>query len=332
MRIDVKSDYKLGSFSAAGCAPFAGLVLNDEQVIALSALTQTARLTGTATLLDFLQDWTENSAALRKIVPLLRAQAASFPFTPVSALRVHAPLAPPTIVCAGFNYRKHVLDWYEDPAERASMAEKLDARARSHLSFVFSKSSSAVTAPVTQVALPVDAKDVDWEIELVAVIGHTARRVSRADALGYVAGYTVGNDISSRDLMFRNDVSPGLIDFFGCKSSPGYCPLGPFIVPAEFIPDPQALWLQLKLNGKIMQDEGSQDMIDSVAKLIEYASSRTTLRPGDILMTGSPSGNAKMHGNRYLRPGDLIESEIFGIGRQTIRFAAEAENLAARAV
>ncbi len=328
MRADVRADYKLGSFAAAGCTPFAGLVLDDDQVIALSALTRVARLTGTATLLDFLQDWAENSAELRKAVPKLRAKAAAFPFAPLSSLNVHAPLAPPTIICAGFNYRKHVLDWYRDnPVEQASMAEKLDARARSPLSFVFSKSASAVAAPVTQVALPFDAREVDWEVELVVVIGRTARRVSRADALGYVAGYTVGNDISTRDFMFRNDVSPGLVDFFGSKSNPGYCPLGPFIVPAEFIPDPQALWMELKLNGKVMQDEGTEDMIDSVTKLIEYISSRTTLRPGDIIMTGSPSGNAKMH-NRYLRPGDVIESEIFGIGRQTIRFTAEAEDLA----
>lgn len=323
MRTDAKSDYKLGTFSVAGCDPFPGLIIEDKHVLALSALDGVARLRGTESMIGILQDWEANSAELRKVAPTLLASRDCFPFADVASLKVHAPLAPNTVVCAGFNYRKHVLDWYEDPKERQDMADRLDARARGPRSFVFSKSTAAVTDPVTTILLPRGSIEVDWEVELVAVIGRMARLVSRSNALDHVAGYTVANDISARDFLSRADISPGLFDFFGSKSSSGFCPLGPYIVPAEFIPDPQTLWLKLRLNGEVMQDEGTEDMIDNVAKLIEYASSRTTLRPGDVLLTGSPSGNAKFHGGRYLRPGDVIETEIFGVGRQKLAFVDE---------
>jgi 2-keto-4-pentenoate hydratase/2-oxohepta-3-ene-1,7-dioic acid hydratase in catechol pathway len=113
-----------------------------------------------------------------------------------------------------------------------------------------------------------------------------------------------------------------MLDFFGSKSSPGFAPLGPYIVPAEFVSDPQALHLRLKLNGEIKQDEGTDNMIDTVAKIIAYASSRMTLNPGDVVFTGSPAGNAKSH-NRYLRPGDVIEAEVVGIGSQRVTFVSE---------
>ncbi len=322
----VTPEYKLGTFSVAGCTPFAGVVVSGERVVALAALNTLPgrpRLTGTANLLDFMQDWPSNSRTLRELMAELPRIEAGLPLVSLATLRTHAPLVPRNLVCAAANYRKHVLDWFPDETERASWATRLDERARSELSFTFSKPVSAITDPDTQIEVPFDSQQLDWEIELAVVIGRQARRVPRARALEYVAGYTVANDISARDFMPRNDVQPGIIDFFAAKSNPGFNPVGPFVVPAEFVPDPQALWLRLKLNGQVMQDEGTADMIDDVAKLIAYISTRMTLHPGDIIMTGSPSGNAKMHSNRYLRAGDVIEAEIEGIGRQTLRFTAE---------
>ncbi|CDO38945.1 MULTISPECIES: fumarylacetoacetate hydrolase family protein [Sphingomonadaceae] len=317
--------YKLGTFSAAGCAPFPGVILASGKVIALSAIGRIARqpLVGTSDLLEFIQHWEWNNPILSAAVEGIEQAAGSPNFADVSSLQIHVPFVPGSLVCAVANYRKHVVDFYEDPAERAIWEERMDAKARSNLSFVFSKPVSAVVGPQADVAIPDDVKMLDWEVELVVVIGKEARRVNRADALGYVAGYTVGNDLSARDFLARDDLQPGMLDFCGSKGNPGFNPIGPFIVPAQFVPDPQKLSLRLRLNGEIMQDEGSELMIDSVAKLIEYSSSRMVLRPGDMIMTGSPSGNAKSHDNRYLRVGDIVEAEVDGIGTQRIRFVAE---------
>ncbi|MEQ6333762.1 fumarylacetoacetate hydrolase family protein [Sphingobium sp. MK2] len=241
----------------------------------------------------------------------------------MAQLDVCVPLHPRNLICAGMNYRKHVLDFFQDEEERAGWADRLDKRAKDGLSFMFSKPVGAITTAEADIEIPHGVEMLDWEIELVAVIGRKAWRVDRSEALDYVAGYTIGNDISARDLMPRDDVQPGLHDFFGGKSGPGFNPIGPFILPSRFVPDPQKLHLTLRLNGQIMQDEGAEDMIDSVAKLIEFASSRTILYPGDLISTGSPSGNAKLH-NRYLKDGDVIEGEIPQIGRQLLRFRREA--------
>jgi 2,4-didehydro-3-deoxy-L-rhamnonate hydrolase len=317
------ASYKLGTFSVAGSPPFPAMVIGDRHVYALHGLVAAGfSIVGSDSMIGVLAGWETNRTLLRDAASAAASGKVELHCAPIDALNVEAPLRPGNIICAAANYRNHVLEWFTDPEERAGWAKRLDERAASDLAFVFAKNTSSVAGPNDRVELPLDAQFVDWEVELVAVIGKQARRVSRADALDHVVGYTVGNDISARDFLTRDDVSPGLYDFFGSKSNPGFTPLGPFIVPAEFVPDPQNVHLRLRLNGDVMQDEGSDDMVDDVAKLISYASSRMTLNPGDIVMTGSPSGNAKKY-NRYLKPGDVVEAEIDGIGSQCITFVAE---------
>lgn len=322
MALNPKPGYKLGTFSTGGCKPFPAIVLDDKDVVALRALGDQANITGTDDMVDFLRGWPTNREALGQAVAAIRSGDFTPPMASLENLQVHAPLVPGNLICAAANYYNHVLEFFPDPIERAGWAERVRARAASDISFLFGKSTSAVTDPYADIELPFDCGMVDWEVELVAVIGRRARRVSRESALDYVAGYTVGNDFSARDFMSRDDIQPGVFDFFGSKSNPGFSPIGPFIVPAEFVPDPQALHLRLKLNGDVMQDEGTDDMVDGVAKLIAFASSRMTLNPGDMIMTGSPSGNGKKH-NRYLQAGDVVEAEIDGIGKQIVRFVAE---------
>jgi 2-keto-4-pentenoate hydratase/2-oxohepta-3-ene-1,7-dioic acid hydratase in catechol pathway len=152
----------------------------------------------------------------------------------------------------------------------------------------------------------------DWELELAVVIGRPARHVSKDDAMSYVAGYTMSNDISTRDVMYRPNFP--MTDFLMTKGRPGFFPTGPYVVPREFVPDYRRLRLTLKVNGDVMQDESVDDIIYGVEDLVSYASTVTDLQPGDILLTGSPGGNAGHHGNRWLRPGDVIEAEITGLG------------------
>jgi 2-keto-4-pentenoate hydratase/2-oxohepta-3-ene-1,7-dioic acid hydratase in catechol pathway len=142
--------------------------------------------------------------------------------------------------------------------------------------------------------------------------------VSAADALQYVAGYTVVNDLTTRDRVFRPDMPSLGTDWLAGKNAPTFLPLGPWVVPARFVPDPMNLRITLRLNGDVMQDESTADMIFDVATLISHVSQITPLRPGDLLLTGSPAGNGA-HYNRWLQPGDVMESAIEGLGVQRNR-------------
>ncbi|MFD0203643.1 MULTISPECIES: fumarylacetoacetate hydrolase family protein [Saccharothrix] len=138
----------------------------------------------------------------------------------------------------------------------------------------------------------------------------------------HVAGYTIANDLTARDLVFRPDMREIGTDWLRSKNAPGFTPLGPYLVPAEFVGDPSDLRLTLKLNGETMQDESTEDMIFDVARMVSYASQTTTLLPGDLVLTGSPAGNGMHHG-RLLRDGDVMESTITGLGVQRTRCVAE---------
>jgi 2-keto-4-pentenoate hydratase/2-oxohepta-3-ene-1,7-dioic acid hydratase in catechol pathway len=243
---------------------------------------------------------------------------------------VHAPVpAPGTIYCSGANYKKHVVDLivaHQEQVETAGMTPEqkrawgmklMDERANSGTPYIFVKPQSSVTGPFDPIIIPYDAKKPDWELELGVIIGRHARRVSRDQALNYVAGYTVVNDITLREKVFRRKTdSPELgMDFAISKGAPTFLPMGPYLTPAAFVSDPQKLRVTLKLNGAIMQNEETSDMIFTVARLIEYLSASVELQPGDLICTGSPAGNG-MHYNRFIQDGDVLEGEITGLGTQ----------------
>jgi 2-keto-4-pentenoate hydratase/2-oxohepta-3-ene-1,7-dioic acid hydratase in catechol pathway len=314
--------FRLGTFSAAGGEPFAGLLVED-RVMALQSLT------AGKTMIEVLEGWDRNFDVLRKAAaaiatgnsPDLHRQ-----MQPVSSLHVHAPIPRPgTIYCSGANYKKHVVDLivaHQDQAETQGMSleqrrawgmKLMDERAATGTPFIFIKPQSTVTGPFDPIVVPYDSKKPDWELELAVVIGRPARRVPRTRALEYVAGYTVVNDITLREKVFRKKSdSPELgMDFTISKGAPSFLPMGPWLVPAAFAGDPQKLRLTLKLNGETMQDEETADMIFTVAHLIEYLSSGVELRPGDIICTGSPAGNG-MHYNRFIQDADVLEGSIAG--------------------
>jgi 2-keto-4-pentenoate hydratase/2-oxohepta-3-ene-1,7-dioic acid hydratase in catechol pathway len=251
---------------------------------------------------------------------------------PLRELAVHPPVSPERVFQSGANYRTHVIDLIvaqkigqhdgEDPAAlRARAAEAMDARAARGTPYVFLGLPSAITGSFDDVVLPARGTEHDWELELGVVIGRPAYRVHRDQALEHVAGYTIVNDVTTRDLVFRPDV-PGIgTDWLASKNAPTFSPTGPFLVPAAFV-DPAALRVRLRLNGEVMQDGPTSDMIFDVARLVEHTSAITELRPGDLLMTGSPAGNGAHHG-RFLRPGDVMEGEITGLGTQRNRCVGE---------
>ncbi len=244
-----------------------------------------------------------------------------------------APVRPRQIICSGANYRKHVLeimanqtmtsDALVEPEQRRRTAERMmDHRATHGQPYAFIKPVSTVLDPFERLIVPADSAQLDWELELGVVIGRPAYRVSRERAADHVAGYVVVNDITARDHLARPDFPSLGLDWVAGKSGPGFLPIGPVIVPAAFVQDPQALMITLKLNGQIMQHESTADMIFSVMQLVEFISTHMQLLPGDVICTGSPSGNGVQH-KRFLAPGDVLEGEIEGLGAQRVQCVAE---------
>jgi 2,4-didehydro-3-deoxy-L-rhamnonate hydrolase len=273
-------------------------------------------------MLDLLRDWQHNFAALSRIATRATTELKS-QFKPVSELRVHAPVPQPgSIYCAAANYRKHVIDLLvaQPQTQGMTLEEKrawatklMDERARNGTPFFFLKPQNTVTGPFDPVILPFDSAKPDWELELGVVIGRRARRVTLETALDYIAGYTVVNDVTLRDKLFRRaDDGPEFgVNFSLAKGASSFLPMGPYLVPAAFVRDPQQLRITLKHNGRVMQNEDSADMIFSVARLVEYLSHSTELQPGDVICTGSPAGNG-MHYNVFLKDGDVMEGSITG--------------------
>lgn len=305
--------FAVGTFAAGEGAPFAGLVV-DGRVVALDAGTTVAAL---------LARWDESLDELQKRADQVAAAGRGMPLAELRPL-------PPVLPCgqifqAGANYRQHLVELMSadrerlhhelSDEERVAALSSLDVRAREGTPYVFLGLPHAVCGAEDEIVLPAAVEKPDWELELAAVIGRRARNVPRERALEVVAGYTICNDITARDHVFRPDIPSIGTDWLAGKNWPTFFPIGPYIVPARHAGDPMDLRITLRLNGQVMQDSSTADMMFDLARLIEHVSSIAELRPGDVLLTGSPAGNGVHHG-RFLRPGDVIESEITGLGRQ----------------
>jgi 2-keto-4-pentenoate hydratase/2-oxohepta-3-ene-1,7-dioic acid hydratase in catechol pathway len=210
-----------------------------------------------------------------------------------------APLVPTDILCIGLNYREHARESGSGIPENPVL---------------FIKSSNTLNNPFDPIPLPKLSNQVDYEAELAVVIGKTARYVPRERALDYVLGYTCANDVSARDWQREKRLGGG--QFARGKSFDGFCPLGPCLVTADEIPNPNALRLKTILNGQTMQDHTTADMIFDVPALIESLSSTMTLRAGAVILTGTPQGvGFARNPPVWLKEGDTVVVEIEKVGR-----------------
>ncbi|WP_217555451.1 fumarylacetoacetate hydrolase family protein [Streptomyces sp. GbtcB6] len=315
--------FALGTFSLPDGQPFPG-ILAKGRVLDLSRALAWAP----SEVRAVVERWEESLPVLHVL-----ADEDALDWQPLENLRVHAPLQPRQIFQSGANYRQHVIDLEvahrapDDPRTveeaRAEIATVMDRRAAEDLPYVFIGLPGAITGPYDDVELPSWAEQPDWELELAAVIGRTAHRVSAEEALDHVAGYTIANDLTDRATVFRRDMKAIGTDWLRCKNAPGFTPLGPWLVPAGSVADPGDLRVTLKLNGETMQDESTKDMLFGVARLVSYISQTARLLPGDLVLTGSPAGNG-IHWGRLLREGDVMEGAITGLGTQRTRCVAEA--------
>jgi 2,4-diketo-3-deoxy-L-fuconate hydrolase len=211
--------------------------------------------------------------------------------------RLLAPIpSPGKLLFSGINYRSHK---EENPA--ATLPETPQ---------FFAKLPSSVIGPDEPIILPSRESQVDYEVELAVVIGKTTRRVDESSALDRVFGYTVVNDVSARDVQFKdNQITAG-------KGYDSFCPMGPEIVLRDEIPDPSQLHVASYVNGEQRQSSSTADMLFTVAQLITFLSTHITLYPGDIISTGTPAGvGCFRHPPTYLKPGDVVEVEVDKIGR-----------------
>jgi len=297
--------YKLVSYRAAGGAR-AG-VLVGERIYDAAALTRKPAYTG---VLDILRDWRTASASLRKSVARPgRAKALSLRKT-----RLLAPvLYPGAVFCAGANYTDHMAEMAR--AQNRPPGPNMKELGEKPWHFV-KTSAASIVGPRAVVKIPAYTQALDWEVELAVVIGRAVKNVSAEKALACVAGYTIANDLSARDAMRRTKLeatAPFHFDWVSQKCFDGSCPLGPWIVPASQIADPQRLGLKLWVNDELMQDSNTERMIFDIAEQIAMLSSRVTLQPGDLVLTGTPAGVGMPRG-RFLRPGDTVRLWIESIG------------------
>ena len=211
------------------------------------------------------------------------------------------------IICVGRNYAEHAAE---------SGKEVLDEP------IIFSKATSSINGPFDSVMLPRNGKKTDWEVELGVVIGERASYVSEAAALSHVAGYCIVNDVSERDFQLERHGQ-----WVKGKSCDTFAPIGPWLVTADEVPDPQKLDVQLSVNGKIFQNANTDKMVYKVKFLISYISQFMTLEPGDVIATGTPSGvGLGQKPPVYLKPGDVMELNITGLGAQRQEVIAFDEN------
>lgn len=300
-----KTRFSLATISQGGSV--VPVVIRDGRAWPIAAIaSELAPLLDRSGLLGLFSDWDRCIALLegRLAQPTEAMKAAALAEEDLSFL---APLQYPSkLVLTGTNYYDHVrAAGYPDFSKETSFP-----------AFFMKPPSTALVGPGRTVPYPRGVLQLDWEVELAVIIGRTARRIKAADALDHIAAYAVGIDFSARDLQ-RNPRHFAKMDLFLGKAFDGGCPLGPRIVPARFVDDPQKLGLRLWRNGVIQQDSSTEHMIWSIAEQLEEITNNTTLVPGDVLMTGPPAGTGLEKGE-YLSVGDILDAEVDGLGRLSV--------------
>lgn len=280
-----------------------GLVLSNNRVLNLVQ----ALADGPAASVRQLTDIIGGGAPMLELVRAAEARALAdtthaFSLAPDEA-RLMAPIPRPAknVFCVGRNYRQHV--------EEAAKFHKKEVKLPEFVQF-FTKPPLSVVGPEDDILWDETVRQkLDYEVELGVVIGRSGRNIPRERALDYVFGYTVINDITARDLQRRHD------QWFKGKGLDGSCPMGPWIVPAEEVADPQALEVRLRVNGETRQQASTGLMIFDVREIIAQLSLGLTLEAGDVIATGTPSGvGFAMEPPRLLGDGDMVETEVVGIG------------------
>ena len=302
---------KLASFATRDL-PHARLgIVREEAIVDVDLAARALNVTPFEQMLDLIDSGEQGMQTLQAI--LQKAGKRSFldvrTFADIGAahtlseVRLLAPIPRPrkNIVCLGLNYAEHARESARARGREASVPQD---------PLFFTKAPTTVNGPYGKIVIdPAVSTQIDWEVELAVIIGRTGKNISEEQALSYVFGYTVLNDVSARDIQSRYR------QYFKGKSIDGYCPMGPWIVTADEIPDPQGLKVCLRVNDVTKQEDSTSNMLFGVRSIIAILSLGMTLEAGDIIATGTPSGVGYARTPpEFLRPGDIMETEVEGIG------------------
>jgi 2-keto-4-pentenoate hydratase/2-oxohepta-3-ene-1,7-dioic acid hydratase in catechol pathway len=290
--------------------PHLGLVRDDE-VLDVDLAGQALKLNVPDQMLALIDRYDQYKPALEAILE----KATNRRFTEVrtfseigaahalSSVHLAAPIPRPrkNVLCLAVNYKEHA----EETANVRGHSGELP-----QVPVFFTKAPTTVNGPYSDILIdPTVSEEIDWEVELGVILGKSGKNISEEDALSYVFGYTVLNDITARDLQVRHK------QFFKGKSLDGSCPMGPWIITADEIPDPHNLELRLRVNGETKQASNTKLMIFSINTAISVLSAGMTLEAGDIIATGTPSGvGFSRNPPEFLKPGDIVEAEVEGVG------------------
>ena len=285
-----------------GGEPRVGILLEGELVLDVGAAAKRAgqRLPfDSSDMLSLIGTGRAGLAALRRLV-----RGAAGRGTSLGTLRLLAPIPRlrKNVFCVGWNYLEH----FEEGARARPHVQEMPA----HPAF-FTKAPTAVNGPFDPVPLHADVTEkLDWEVELGVIIGRGGRNIAEADAMKHVFGYTVINDVSAREVQRQHGQQ-----WFKGKSLDGTCPMGPWIVTADEVPDPHALRVTCRVNGIVKQDSNTRHMYFRIPRIIAELSAGLTLEPGDVISTGTPAGVGHARTPpEFMKAGDLLETEVAGIG------------------
>jgi 2-keto-4-pentenoate hydratase/2-oxohepta-3-ene-1,7-dioic acid hydratase in catechol pathway len=300
-------EFRLLSYVKENAAPRAGLLIEDQTVLDVERVLKTLgeEVSGLCptSVLSILEHWDKVSPWLEEGARRNKEVGSGFA-RPLAETRLVAPiLYPPNIYCAAANYIDHSKEM-----KSGSLPEKSQGQP-----YFFTKlTRQTVIGPDEPIKIPYPEARIDWEAEIGVLIGRRCRKVSVSEAMEYVAGYIILNDLSDRARNFRKDWY-FKFDWLGGKSFETSAPMGPWITPKDLIRDPHDLSIQLWVNNELMQDASSRDMYFAIPEQLEYLSHLFTLLPGDVIGTGTPAGVGHGRGV-YLKPGDVVSITIEGLG------------------
>lgn len=274
-----------------------------EAVIDIEKANHILAISGLTSVQDIIDNYVAAQESLQAILAAAEQGRLNEALAPLNEVTLAAPIPRPrkNVMCIGVNYTEHA-------KETAALRDHLGTPP-SH-PVIFTKAPTTINSPYGEIEIdPAVSTAIDWEVELGVIIGKKGKNISVEEAMNYVFGYVVLNDVTARDLQSRHK------QYFKGKSLDGSCPIGPWIVTADEIADPHNLTLRLLVNGEIKQNGNTKQMIFSIPDIISVLSLGMTLEPGDIIATGTPSGvGFSRVPPQFLKPGDIMESEVEGIG------------------
>ncbi len=302
---------KLASFSTTAIPKVRIGIVQDNEIIDVDLAARALNIIPHEQMLDLLDHYGQGMRELNAILN----KAGDRPFSEVktfteigavhnlSDIQLAAPIPRPrkNLMCLGWNYAEH--------AKETAIIRGQDTKAPEY-PVIFTKAPTTVNSPYGNIIIdPQVSVEIDWEAELAVIIGNGGKNISEEDAMSHVFGYSVLNDVTARDLQSRHK------QFFKGKSIDGYCPMGPWIVTADEIEDPQQLEVRLRVNGITKQEGNTSMMVFPIRTIIAVLSQGMTLEPGDIIATGTPSGvGFTRNPPEFLKDGDVMETEVEGIG------------------